>query len=51
MLGQFVDNFDARQVGGQRFTLATTLGRGNDFFIFGNTFFQHCNAFGFVEQC
>ena len=31
--GQFVDDFDARQVGGQRFAFAPALGRGNDFFV------------------
>lgn len=33
VFGQFVDDFNARQVGGQRFAFATALCRGNDFFI------------------
>ena len=50
VLGQFVDDFNARYIGGQRFAFAAALGRSNDFFVFCNAFFQHGNAFGFVEQ-
>lgn len=35
MLGQFVDNFDTRQISRQWLTFATALGRCNDFFVAG----------------
>lgn len=35
MLGQFVDDFNARQIGWQRIALATALGGGNHLFISG----------------
>lgn len=33
MLGQFVDNFDTRQISRQRLALATAFGRRNDFLV------------------
>lgn len=33
MLGQFVDNFDARQISRQRLAFATTFGRRNEFLV------------------
>jgi len=33
MLGQFVDNFDTRQIRRQRLALATAFGRRNDFLV------------------
>lgn len=35
MFGQFVDDFDAREIGRQRLALATPLGRRNDFLFSG----------------
>jgi len=45
--GQFMDDFHARQVGRQRFALATTFDGGNDFF--GFSFIEHgqLRRFGF----
>ena len=51
VFGQFVDDFDACQVGGQRFAFATARGWSNDFFVFNDAFFQYGNAFGLVEEC
>ena len=53
MLGQFMDDFDARQIGRQRLALATTLDRRNDFFGFsfgwlGSRLFDQ--LFGLVEH-
>ncbi|VVO13116.1 hypothetical protein PS689_05498 [Pseudomonas fluorescens] len=49
VLGQFVDDFDARQIGRQRLALATALGGGDNLFfsVFVDSF---DDAFGFVEE-
>ena len=46
---QFVDDFDAWQVGGQRFAFATTFGWGNDFFVrpFAD---RNPDTFGLIEE-
>ncbi|BBT41350.1 hypothetical protein SAMN05216185_103162 [Pseudomonas guariconensis] len=49
MLGQFVDNFDTRQIGRQRFAFATAPGRCNDFFVAG-LIQGFGEAFRFVEE-
>lgn len=49
MLGQFVDNFDTRQISWQRLALATAFGWRNDFFVV--SLIQGLGqAFRFVEE-
>ncbi|MNJ57714.1 hypothetical protein D3C77_533150 [compost metagenome] len=49
MIGQFVNNFDTRQVCGRRLAFAPSLGRSYDFFF--NRFVDRLgHAFSFVEQ-
>ncbi|MNM86418.1 hypothetical protein D3C81_985690 [compost metagenome] len=49
VLGQFVDDFDTGQVGGQRLAFATAFGRSDDFFLrlFGGRF---SDTFGFIKK-
>lgn len=49
MFGQFVDDFDARQISRQRFTFATSLGWSNGFFVRG-LIDGLGQTFHFVEQ-
>lgn len=49
VFGQFVDDFNTRQVVGQRFAFATTLSGGNDFFVrlIGD---RNREAFGLIKE-
>jgi hypothetical protein len=49
ILGQFMNDFDAREIGRQRFSLATPLGRRNNF-LFSGFIDGLYDAFRFIEQ-
>ncbi len=50
VLGQFVDDFDARTISRQWLAFTTAFDRCNDLFV-GVADGKHRFAFGFVEQC
>ncbi len=49
MLGQFLDNFDTRQISRQRLALSTAFGRRSEFFV-ASLIQEFGQAFSFVEE-